>query len=54
MFYKKATDIKIELVARPVRDCSATSMHWMAWSFSRKTGMASTMTELDLGRASIM
>ena len=53
IFYKKETE-KIELVARPVRDCSATSMHWMAWSFSRKTGMASTMTELDLGRASIM
>ena len=43
-----------ESISKAERLCSATSMHWMLCNFSKKVGMASTITELDLGRASII
>ena len=44
----------MESVSRAERLCSATSMHWIDCSFSRKVGMASTITVVERGRASIM
>ena len=44
----------LESVSSAERLCSATSMHWIDCSFSRNVGMASTMTAVDRGSASIM
>jgi hypothetical protein len=41
-------------MAKAVRHCSATSIHSMDSSFCKKTGIASTTTVDDRGRASIM
>lgn len=51
---KMALECLLDSMSKAVNDCSATSMHWITWSFWRKTGTASTTTAEERGKASIM